>query len=122
MPCESKGVYIMIKTINSENFDQAVLKSESPVLVDFYAKWCGPCQQMTPVVEEIADELDGKISVGKIDVDADSELARKFSVMSIPTLIIFSGGAPIKRVSGFRDVSQLTDIIAEACPNTAVKK
>ena len=103
----------MIININSGNFDQAVLKSDKPVLVDFYAKWCSPCQQMSLVVDEIAKEMDGKINVGKVDVDAESELARKFSVMSIPTLMLFSDGRPIKRVSGYRDISQLTALMAE---------
>ena len=78
--------------LNSENFEKEVLNSDKPVLVDFYADWCGPCKMMAPIIEEIAEELQGKAKVGKINVDENQELAMKYEVMSIPTLIIYKNG------------------------------
>ena len=78
--------------LSTENFEKEVLKSEKPVLVDFYADWCGPCNAMAPVIEELATELDGKAKVGKINVDENSDIAVEYNVMSIPTLIIFKNG------------------------------
>ena len=75
--------------LNSENFEKEVLNSEKPVLVDFYADWCGPCNAMDPIVEELATELNEKAKVGKINVDENSDIAVEYNVMSIPTFIIF---------------------------------
>lgn len=75
------------------NFEQEVLQSEIPVLVDFYADWCGPCKMMAPIVEALAEKYDGKVKVGKINVDNEPALAQKYRVMSIPTFIIFKDGA-----------------------------
>lgn len=83
------------------NFDESVLKAEMPVLVDFYADWCGPCRMVAPVIEEIAKTYEGKLIVGKVDVDANSKVAGKYGVMSIPTVILFNGGVEIGRQSGF---------------------
>ncbi|MCK4514324.1 MAG: thioredoxin [Spirochaetaceae bacterium] len=79
-------------TITNDNFEAEVEKSEVPVLVDFWAEWCMPCKMVAPVVEEIAQAYDGKLKVGRIDVDAEGDLAARFNVMSIPTLIVFNGG------------------------------
>ena len=79
-------------TITNDNFQAEVEQSDVPVLVDFWAEWCMPCKMVAPVIEEIAQAYDGKLKVGKIDVDAQSDLAARFNVMSIPTLIIFNGG------------------------------
>ncbi len=79
-------------TITNENFQAEVEQSDVPVLVDFWAEWCMPCKMVAPVMEEIAQAYDGKLKVGKIDVDAQSDLAARFNVMSIPTLIVFNGG------------------------------
>lgn len=79
-------------TITNDNFQAEVEQSDVPVLVDFWAEWCMPCKMVAPVMEEIAQAYDGKLKVGKIDVDAQSDLAARFNVMSIPTLIIFNGG------------------------------
>ena len=79
-------------TITNDNFEAEVEKSEVPVLIDFWAEWCMPCKMVSPVVAEIAQAYDGKLKVGKIDVDAEGDLAARFNVMSIPTLIVFNGG------------------------------
>lgn len=79
-------------TFTSDNFEAEVEKSDVPVLIDFWADWCMPCKMVSPIVESIAEDYDGKLKVGKIDVDAESELAARFNVMSIPTLMVFNGG------------------------------
>ncbi len=78
--------------LTKENFDSEVLKSDIPVLVDFWAVWCGPCRMLAPAVAEIAEEYDGTVKVGKIDVDAEPELANRFGIMSIPTILVFKNG------------------------------
>lgn len=95
---------------DSENFEEEVLKSEKPVLVDFYADWCGPCNAMAPVIEELATELDGKAKVGKINVDDNPNIAVEYNVMSIPTLIIFKNGKEEKRLVGLRDKEELLSL------------
>lgn len=80
--------------ITADNFESEVLKSELPVLVDFYADWCGPCKMMAPIVERIAEGYDGKLKVGKCNIDDDGEVASKYGIMSIPTIIVFKGGEP----------------------------
>lgn len=86
--------------ITSANFEQEVVKSTKPVLVDFWATWCMPCRMLAPTVEEIADEYSDKLVVGKINVDEEPDLARKFRVMSIPTLIVFENGEEVRRSVG----------------------
>lgn len=93
--------------LKSENFEEEVLKSEKPVLVDFYADWCGPCQMMGPIIEELATELEGKAKVGKINVDENPDIAVEYNVMSIPTLIIFKKGKEEKRLVGLRDKEEI---------------
>lgn len=96
--------------INSENFEKEVLNSEKPVLVDFFADWCGPCKMMAPIVEELATELDGKVKVGKINVDENSDIAVEYNVMSIPTLIVFKNGKEEKRLVGLRNKEELINL------------
>jgi len=79
-------------TITDENFDQEVLKSDKPVLIDFWATWCGPCKMIAPIVEELVDEYEGKAKIGKLDVDNNQQTAIKFGVRSIPTILIFKNG------------------------------
>lgn len=87
--------------LTDKNFESEVLKSDLPVLVDFSAVWCGPCQMAEPVIEELAKEFEGKIRFGKVDIDQAQELASKYGVMSVPTVVIFKGGEEIKRLVGF---------------------
>jgi thioredoxin 1 len=87
-------------TFTDANFDADVLKSDKPVLVDFFADWCGPCKMQGPIIEEVAKEAGDGVKVGKFDVDANPEIAGKFNVMSIPTLIIFKGGKPVETMNG----------------------
>lgn len=84
-----------------QNFDEQVIKSDKPVMVDFWATWCGPCQMAGPVVDALADDYVDKIKIGKLDVDANPETAAKFGVMSIPTVILFKDGKEIARKVGF---------------------
>ena len=88
-----------VVTITLENFEAEVIKSDKPVLVDFWAPWCGPCRMLSPVVDEIAEEKTD-IKVGKVNVDEQEELAVRFGIMSIPTLIVFKNGEPIKKTMG----------------------
>lgn len=90
-----------------QNFQEEVLKSDLPVLVDFFAEWCGPCKMMGPVVDDLAKELEGKVKVGKLNVDENSETASKYGVMSIPTLIYFKGGEVSSTMLGFRSKEEV---------------
>ena len=98
----------MAEFITDQNFEEKVLKSELPVLVDFYAEWCGPCKMMTPVIEEMAKEYEGKASIYKLDVDGNQVTAGKFQVMSIPTLFIFKDGQVVEQLVGYQDKAALT--------------
>ena len=98
-------------TITDSSFEQDVLKSDVPVLVDFWAPWCGPCKIVAPVVEEIAGEYDGKIKVGKVNTDANQQIAAKYGIMSIPTLMIFKNGEPAERLVGAQPKQAITEKI-----------
>jgi len=89
-----------ITVLSEENWDQEVLKSDTPVLVDFWAQWCGPCRMVAPVLEQIAEEMDGKVRIAKLDVDANQQLAYQFQVQSIPTFILFKNGQMADRMMG----------------------
>jgi thioredoxin 1 len=86
---------------SESDFDEKVLKSDKPVMVDFFADWCGPCKQAAPVIDELAEEYKDKMVIGKVDVDENQALAAKYGVMSIPTLIVFKDGKEVERMSGF---------------------
>lgn len=95
--------------LTKENFETEVLKSDIPVLVDFWATWCGPCMMLSPVIAELAEELEGKVKVGKVNVDEQNELAIQYRVASIPTLLLFKNGELAKTSVGFMPKN---DIIA----------
>ncbi|MBQ6371211.1 MAG: thioredoxin [Firmicutes bacterium] len=98
-------------TITKENFEQEVLKSDIPVLVDFWAVWCGPCQMVAPTLAEIAEEKEGELKVGKVNVDEQPELARQFGIMSIPTMIVFKGGEPAAKTVGVQPKEDILKLL-----------
>ena len=90
----------MVKELTVENFEEEVINSELPLIIDFFADWCGPCQMMGPIIEEVAKEIEGRARVGKLNVDENAQTAQRFSIMSIPTLIIFKNGQVVKQLVG----------------------
>jgi len=96
-----------VSTLSDATFDEEIAGSAEPVLVDFWAEWCGPCKMIAPVLDEIADENPGKIKIAKLNVDDNPEIARRFGVMSIPTMIVFKDGQPDKRMVGAKGKGQL---------------
>ncbi|MGB2964669.1 MAG: thioredoxin [Anaerolineales bacterium] len=96
-----------LKYVTEESFEADVLQSEQPVLVDFTAVWCGPCKMLSPVVEELAQEWDGKAKIYKMDVDTNQVTPQKYGVMGVPSLILFKGGEIAARITGFRPKKQL---------------
>ncbi|MBR5322747.1 MAG: thioredoxin [Clostridia bacterium] len=96
-------------TITKENYDEEVIKSPVPVLLDFWATWCGPCRMLSPIVDEIANEVEGKAKVGKINVDEQPDLAQQFGIMSIPTLVFMKNGEIVAKEVGVRSKQAILD-------------
>jgi len=101
----------MALQITDASFDEVVLKSDKPVLVDFWATWCGPCRMLGPVIEEVAKEYEGKVVVGKVDVDSNQEFAAKYGVRNIPTVLVFKNGEVVGRQVGVAPKKTYTDAL-----------
>ena len=101
----------METVLTGENFESEVLKSELPVLVDFFANWCGPCKMLAPTIKEIAEEYEGKVKVGKVNVDDERELAEEYDIMYIPTLIVFKNGAAVATSNGLKRKDEILNML-----------
>ncbi|MGI6669019.1 MAG: thioredoxin [Acetivibrionales bacterium] len=97
--------------LTKDNFDQVVLNSDKPVIVDFWASWCGPCRMVAPIMEQLAQEYNGKAVIGKVNVDEESDLAAKFRIMSIPTIILFKNGQAADKIIGVRPKSDFEELL-----------
>ena len=100
-------------TVTVENFKQLILESDKPALVDFWAPWCGPCRMVGPIIDELAEELDGDVIVGKVNVDDERDLAAAYGVMSIPTIILFKDGDEADRVIGAKSKEALLEFLGK---------
>ncbi|MEY2569943.1 MAG: thioredoxin 1 [Acidimicrobiaceae bacterium] len=102
-----------ISTLTDSTFDEEIGAAGEAIIVDFWAEWCGPCKMIAPILEEIANEHEGKVRIAKLNVDDNPDAARRFDVMSIPTLIVFQDGKPVKRMVGAKGKGQLLQELAE---------
>ena len=101
----------MALTIRSDNFDELVMKSDKPVVLDFWAVWCGPCRMVAPTIDKLSEDYQGRAVIGKVNVDEESDLAEQFKVMSIPTLYVLKNGQVIERLVGARPYAELAALI-----------
>jgi thioredoxin 1 len=101
----------LINNVTEASFEEEVLKSTSPVLVDFWAEWCGPCKMIAPVLEELATELDGQLKISKVDVDAEAGLASQYGITAIPTLLLFKNGQIVDQMRGAKSKRAIRDTI-----------
>lgn len=99
-------------SVNKDNFDEVVLKSDIPVLVDFYAEWCGPCKSLSPLIAEIAEEYSGKVKVCKVNIDDDGGLSDYYNIMSVPTLMVFKNGEQAGMMLGYRPKKDIISLIS----------
>jgi len=107
-----------IVTLTTSTFDEIINSSETPVVVDFWAEWCGPCKMIAPILSEIATEQSGKVTIAKLNVDENPDLAMRFNVMSIPTLLVFNKGEVAKRLVGAKGKGQLLQELDEFLPTS----
>ena len=100
--------------LTKDNFDAEVINSNIPVLVDFWAAWCGPCRMIAPVIESIAEKFDGRIKVGKVNVDEEPEISLEYNIASIPTVMIFKNGEEVSKSIGYSDEAEIEQLVLEA--------
>lgn len=103
-----------VKHFSNDTFQSEVLEGSSPILVDFWAPWCGPCKMLGPVIDSLADDLSGKAVVGKVNIDDEPDLATKYGVVTIPTVILFKNGVEVKRLVGLQSKLTLTQMVEQA--------
>lgn len=104
----------MISNVNDLSFDQEVINSDKPVLVDFWAEWCTPCKMLSPVIDEVAKSLDGQVEIVKVNIDESPMSASQLGITSIPTLVLFSGGKPVGKIVGFQPKEQIESTVKGA--------